>query len=187
MTNYEDEYSKKRIFSLEEIRRMTPAEKRKLGLDRWHYGEPCRGSYDEGKSNCQYTIGRDCWWLKCGELFLHIFLIVHVRPQKSILYNAYWKFIYAKGGDCMELAFLFVLFFVIVFAAILELVIRCPWAVTAAIAIIALVVYVFYYKTFGTIFIAWIVIYTLAAWLSAVLTCKIANLFKRNNCNRNDF
>ena len=87
----------------------------------------------------------------------------------------------------MELAFLFVLFFVIVFAAILELVIRCPWAVAAAIAIIALVVYAFYYEAFGTIFIAWIVIYTLAAWLAAVLTCKIANLFRRNNCNRNDF
>lgn len=87
----------------------------------------------------------------------------------------------------MELAFLFVLFFVIVFSAILELVVRCPWAVAVAIAIIALVVYAFFFETFGTIFIVWVVIYTLAAWLSAVLTCKMANLFRRNNCNRNDF
>lgn len=86
----------------------------------------------------------------------------------------------------MELAFLLVLFFVIVFAAIIELVLRCPWAVAAIVAIISLIVYAFFFETFGTIFIAWIVIYTLAAWVTAVIVCKLLNRF-RNNCNRNDF
>ena len=87
----------------------------------------------------------------------------------------------------MELSFLLVLFFVIVFAAIIELVLRCPWAVAAVVAIISLIVFAFFSETFGTIFIVWIIIYTLAAWVAAVVICKLLNRFRNNNCNRNDF
>ncbi len=87
----------------------------------------------------------------------------------------------------MELSFLLVLFFVIVFAAIIELVFRCPWAVAAVVAIISLIVFAFFFETFGNIFIVWIIIYTLAAWVTAVIICKLLNRFRNNNCNRNDF
>ena len=87
----------------------------------------------------------------------------------------------------MELSFLFVLFFVIISAAIIELVLRCPWAVAAVVAIISLIVFAFFSGTFGNIFIVWIIIYTLAAWVTAVIICKLLNRFRNNNCNRNDF
>lgn len=88
----------------------------------------------------------------------------------------------------MELSFLLVLFFVVVFAALLELGIRCPLAVAAIVAVISLVVYGFFFETFGTIFIAWIVIYTLAAWVTAVITCMVLKKIRNNNgCGRNDF
>lgn len=60
MLDYENDYSKKRTFSLEELQKMTPGQKRKCGFDKWHYGDACRGSYDEDSNYCQYTIGRDC-------------------------------------------------------------------------------------------------------------------------------
>lgn len=86
----------------------------------------------------------------------------------------------------MGLAFLLVAFIVIAFAAVVELVLRCSWAVAAIVAAISLIVYGFFSETLGTIFIAWIVIYTLVAWVTAVIICKLLNR-SRNNCNRNDF
>lgn len=86
----------------------------------------------------------------------------------------------------MELAFLLVVFLVIAFAALVELVLRCPWAVAAIVAVISLIVYGFFFETLGTIFIVWIVIYTLVAWITSVIICKLLSRY-RNNCNRNDF
>ncbi|MBR3888036.1 MAG: DUF2651 family protein [Clostridia bacterium] len=80
----------------------------------------------------------------------------------------------------MNLIFLAALFFVVIFAVVLQLITRCPFIPAAIVALVSLIVYAFLSETLGTIFIAWIIAYTLTALLAAWLT----NLFGRNNrCN----
>lgn len=81
----------------------------------------------------------------------------------------------------MNLIFLAALFFVVIFAVVVQLITKCPLIPAAIVALVSLIVYAFLSETLGTIFIAWIIVYTLAALLAAWLT----NLFSRNNnCNR---
>ena len=95
----------------------------------------------------------------------------------------------------MGLMFLFGLFFVIIFAAIVELFFRCPYAVAALVAIISLIVYAFLSATLTTIFIVWIIIYTLTALLTAFLTSRFLGRNGRcdkgnencDRCGRQDF
>lgn len=86
----------------------------------------------------------------------------------------------------MNLIFLAALFFVVIFAVVLQLITRCPYVPAAIVALVSLIVYAFLFETLGTVFIVWIIIYTLAALLAAFLTC----LLNRNNscrrCNENN-
>lgn len=83
----------------------------------------------------------------------------------------------------MNLIFLAALFFVVIFAVVVQLITRCPFIPAAIVALVSLIVYAFLSETLGTIFIAWIIAYTLTALLAAWLT----NLFARNNrCNQNN-
>ena len=86
----------------------------------------------------------------------------------------------------MNLVFLAALFFVILFSALLQLVLRCPYVVAAIVAVIALIVYAFFSATLTTIFIVWIIIYTLAALLTAILTCRFLGR-NNNRCDRDGF
>lgn len=68
--------------------------------------------------------------------------------------------------------FLVALLFVILFSVLLQLVVKCPYVVAAIIGVISLIVYAVFSTTLGTIFIAWIVIYTLVSLITAFLTCR---------------
>lgn len=85
----------------------------------------------------------------------------------------------------MNLIFLAALFFVVIFAIVLQLITKCPYVPAAIVALLSLVVYAFLSATLGTIFIVWIIIYTLAALLASWIT----RLLYRNNsfgrCNQN--
>ena len=90
---------------------------------------------------------------------------------------------HAKGGSffMMNLIFIAALFFIILFAVVIQLITRCPLIPAAIVALISLIVYAFLSATLGTIFIVWIIVYTITALLAAWLT----NLFTRNrSCNR---
>ena len=80
----------------------------------------------------------------------------------------------------MNLIFLAALFFVVIFAVVVQLITKCPLIPAAIVALVSLIVYAFLSETLGTVFIVWIIIYTLAALLAAFLTC----LLRRNNCCR---
>ncbi len=85
----------------------------------------------------------------------------------------------------MGLIYLAVLFFVVIFSAFLQLLLKNPYAVAAVVALISLVVYAFFSATLTTIFIVWIVIYTLAALLSAFVTKALLGR-NHDGCNRCD-
>lgn len=101
--------------------------------------------------------------------------------------NVFAGYIMMKGGYLMNLAFLAVLFFVILFAILLQLLLRCPYAVAAVIAIISLIVFAFFAETLTNIFIIWIVVYTLAALLTAFLVSRFWRRHEGCNDRRNDF
>lgn len=87
----------------------------------------------------------------------------------------------------MNLAFLAVLFFVVLFAILLQLLLRCPYAVAAVIVIISLVVFAFFVETLTNIFIIWIVVYTLAALLTAFLVSRFWRRHDDCDDRRNSF
>ena len=90
-----------------------------------------------------------------------------------------------KGGFLMNLAFFAVLFFVILFSILLQILLKCPYAVATVVAIIALIVFAFFAETLTNIFIIWIVIYTLAALLTAFLVSRFGRRPRRENDNGN--
>ncbi len=80
----------------------------------------------------------------------------------------------------MNLAFLAVLFFVVLLSIILQLALKCSYAVSAVITIISLIVFAFFIDTLTTIFIVWIVIYALASLLTAFLVNRFVGY--RDDC-----
>ena len=88
----------------------------------------------------------------------------------------------------MGIFYIFGLFLVVIVAIILQLVFRSPLAVAAFVAVGSLIAYAFFSATLTTIFIVWIVIYTLVALLTAYLTSKFTKCHNNcNRCDRNDF
>ena len=82
----------------------------------------------------------------------------------------------------MNIFFFIGLLLVVLFSVILEVFLKNPYIVTGIIAVIALVVFALLFDTLGLTFIIWIVVYTILAFITALITCK----FLREK-NRNEF
>ena len=82
----------------------------------------------------------------------------------------------------LTLAFIVALFFVIIFSVLLELIVRCPLIVAGIVALISLIVFAIFFDTLGLIFIAWIVIYTITAFITALITCRLIKRHRDKDC-----
>lgn len=81
------------------------------------------------------------------------------------------------------IVFFFVgLLFVILFSVILQLFLKSPYIVAGIIAVISLIIFAIFMGTLGTSFIIWIIIYTITAFIVALITCR----FLRNRHHNND-
>lgn len=72
----------------------------------------------------------------------------------------------------MAVFFFVGLLFVILFSVILQLFLKSPLIVAGIIAIISLIIFAIFFDTLGLIFIIWIIIFTITAFIVALLTCR---------------
>ncbi len=81
----------------------------------------------------------------------------------------------------MNVFFFIGLLLVILFSVILEVFLKNPYVVTGIIAVISLIVFALLIDTLGAIFIIWVLIYTILAFITALMTCKFLRDRNRNN------
>lgn len=84
----------------------------------------------------------------------------------------------------MEVFFFVGLLFVILFSVILQLFFKSPLIVAGIIAIISLIIFAIFTGILGLEFIIWIIIYTITAFIVALITCRF---FKHRHHNNDDF
>lgn len=71
------------------------------------------------------------------------------------------------------IVFFFVgLLFVILFSVILQLFLKSPLIVAGIIAVISLIIFAIFTGILGLEFIIWIIIYTITAFIVALITCR---------------
>ena len=74
----------------------------------------------------------------------------------------------------MEILFFIGLLFVILFSVILQLFFKNPYIVTGIILVFSLMIFAIFFDTLGIIFLLWIIIYTILAFITSLITCKYA-------------
>ena len=91
-----------------------------------------------------------------------------------------------KGGIFVTFEFIIGLLFVILFSIIAERMIKNPFIVAGIVATISLIILALLVDTLTPIFLIWIVIYTLASFISAYLADYFFRNHHRANFNSHD-
>ena len=79
------------------------------------------------------------------------------------------------------------LLLIIIFSIVVERAIRNPFIIAGIAAIVSLIILAVFYETLTAVFAIWVVIYTIAAFVSAYLSDYFSRRrINRNNGTRND-
>lgn len=115
---------------------------------------------------------------------MSLLFLSKIRTGKTVLTSSHFFRLFSytilKGGLTV-LALLFSLFFVILFSVILQVFLKDPYIVAGIIAIAALIAFALFYDIIGLIFVIWILIYVIASFITALLTCKIIHRYHNND------